>query len=58
MTRESGTIRGGWDSLDRSQYSHATDVRVFAVHVVREDDDLEDVRVYRFAIFFLKKKRG
>ena len=24
-------------------------VRVLAVHVVREDDDLEDVRVYRFA---------
>lgn len=25
-------------------------MRVFAVHVVREDDYLEDVRVYRFAI--------
>jgi len=36
-------------SLDGSQYSHTTDVRVFAVHVVREDDDLEDVRVNRFA---------
>ena len=46
-------IRGVRDSLDGSQYSHATDVRVFTVHVVREDDDLENVRVYRFAI--LKK---
>ena len=44
-------IRGGtrFDSLYGTQYPHATDVRVFAVHVVREDDDLEDVRVYRFA---------
>lgn len=38
-----------FDSLYGTQYPHAADVRVFAVHVVREDDDLEDVRVYRFA---------
>jgi hypothetical protein len=36
-------------SLYGTQYPHAANVRVFAVHVVREDDDLEDVRVYRFA---------
>jgi hypothetical protein len=36
-------------SLYGTQYPHATDVRVFTVHVVREDDHLENVRVYRFA---------
>ena len=36
-------------SLYGTQYPHAADVRVLAVHVVCEDDDLEDVRVYRFA---------
>jgi hypothetical protein len=36
-------------SLYGTQYPHATNVRVFAVHVVREDNDLEYVRVYRFA---------
>ena len=36
-------------ALYGTQYPHAANVRVFAVHVVRKDDDLEDVCVYRFA---------
>ena len=36
-------------SLYGTQYPHTANVRVLAVHVVREDDDLEDVRVNRFA---------
>jgi hypothetical protein len=49
MQGRTRSVKGRKGSLDGSQYSHATDVGVFAVHVVREDDDLEDVRVYRFA---------
>ena len=35
--------------LDGTQHPHATNMRVLAIHMVREDDDLENVRVNRFA---------
>jgi hypothetical protein len=41
--------KGGLHSLGGAQYSHAADVRVFTIHVIGEDDDLENVCVYRFA---------
>jgi hypothetical protein len=35
-------------SLCGTQYPHTANVRVFAVHMIGEDDDLKDISVYRF----------
>jgi len=39
----------GVDGLFRTQYPQAADVDVFPIHVVCEDDDLQNVGVYSFA---------
>ena len=47
LAQKSG--KGGAHSLYGTQHPHATNMRILAIHVVREDDDLENVRVDRFA---------
>ena len=41
-------------SLNGTQHPHATNMRVLAIHMVRENDDLENVRVNRFAVTTLQ----
>jgi hypothetical protein len=48
--REYGQERNmGVNELFGTQYPQAADVGVFSVHMVCEDDDLQNIGMYRFA---------